>query len=41
MNTMKLASTISLGDIAAPNPLALAICVGLSLLTILLASRAA
>jgi hypothetical protein len=38
---VKLASTISLGDIAPPNLTALAICVVLSLLTILLASRAA
>jgi hypothetical protein len=38
---VKLASTIHLGDIAPPDPVALAICVVLSLLTILLASRAA
>jgi len=39
--TMKLASTIHLGDIAPPNLTALVLSVGLSLLTILLASRAA
>jgi hypothetical protein len=38
---VKLASVLNLGDIAPPNLTALAICVGLSLLTILLASRAA
>ena len=37
---MKLASTIHLGDIAPPNLTALVLCVVLSLLTILIASRA-
>ena len=36
---MKLASTIHLGDIAPPNLTALALCVVLSMLTLLLASR--
>jgi hypothetical protein len=38
---MKLASTIHLGDIAAPNLTALVLSVVLAMLTILLASRAA
>ena len=38
---MKLASTIHLGDIAPPNLTALVLCVGLAMLTILIASRAA
>ena len=38
---MKLASVLNLGDIAPPNLTALVLSVVLSLLTILLASRAA
>jgi hypothetical protein len=38
---VKLASVLNLGDIAPPDPVALAICVALAMLTILIASRAA
>ncbi len=36
---MRLASTIPLGDIAAPNPIALALSVALAMLTILIVAR--
>lgn len=36
---MKLASVLSLGDRAPADPIALALCVALAILTLLLASR--
>lgn len=36
---MKLASVLNLGDIATPNPIALALSVALAMLTILIVAR--